>query len=764
MSNAIRWLTLVILSIIFIYTPYLRGLFFDTDFYVVESIIALVFTVFIGWFFFKNAIIKHNLVYLIIFLIPVTHLLSLFTAESPKGGLDNLFRWSTYSAFFVLLIWVKNYDSRRIVNKVLTNVFHATGAWVSLHAVFGVWGWLQFRDLLLDGRLSGVFQYANTFAAFICSFWLFSLLLLIKRKLPIWQIVFLSAPLVAYGFGLLFSYSRGVMLIFPIVWFFCLVILKTKEQISFLFYSLLSVIGSFLYFQHVTTSIEQNTATVSETFFFILSAALVLFVLLFHLFIKNKVENSTLKLFEKRYSRFVLPVTVVIVGLLLVTDLKYQGLVYQQVPESIQKRISDINFETVSVVGRTTFYKDALKISRDAPIFGIGGEGWGIAYTRYQETPYLSNEVHNGYLEILISNGLLGLLVFILVFVYLVIGIFRDYKQINDDGRRIEVIAAMAGVAMVLLHGAIDFDFSFGTMWLLIFWLIAIAIPNQRADDQKGEVIYSDRLKKIVLLAISLLVILSGFFSARFWWAEETMKENKQQSAHDLQRLMEKAISLNPYDIDYRIRLAKLYANQLNSEQKVEWKNRIDSQVKSILELEPNNPRALRSIASVYLELNDWQQSIVFFEQAQKVDRFSPDNLNALIQIRGQVAEQSIYGKEVAQAKLFAQAVLTHYHEYQKMIEPFKRQKLPDKRPLELKESAYLYVAKSQIILGDFDSAIKTLGRVKNKDILLEVKALTVVAYEALNQSKEASKIVKSLIPQYPDFPQRVVAQRALLN
>lgn len=759
MNRLIGWFSFFALSIIFIYTPFLKGLFFDKEMYVLEIVVVILFILHTFLFFKKN----HDVIHpgdFVVFLMPLSGVLSLLTAETPGGAWDHVLRFTAYATFFMLLMWLKRQDSTSRMEKALPYVYCLTGIWFSFFSVFGVWGWLEFKDLMLQGRLSGTFQYANTFATAICAFWLFTLLYLTKNKLSAWKIILLSVPLVSYGFSLLFSYSRGVMLLFPIAWILGLLILKTKEQLSFIIYSLISILGSFIYFRQVSNAIQQGDSPNSAALFFILTAAVMAIVLLYHVKIRKSLESKLHRFTSMKYSQLSLPLITVILGILLVVDLSYQGLVYQQLPKEIQNRLSDINTDTSSVVGRTTFYEDSLKIIKDAPITGIGGDGWKIVFTQYQEKPYLSNEVHSGYIELLVSYGWIGLVLFIIVAAFIIRGILRGIKETNDNDRYVEIVASLTGLAMLLMHSVIDFDFSFGTIWLMIIWLCVMALPNS----QKGKV-YTVGLKRACLIVVSLFVIVSGVFATRFLMAESRIVQaSTERSIKEVQSHLEQAVSLNPYEIKYKIDLADIYANRFRKEQDENWKVLANGQIQQIVELEPNNPLALGSIASICLKLNDWEASLAYLEKARKLDRFSTQILDLLIQIKGQIAEQYVHEKQQEQAKKYAQSVLNDYKEYQTIIEPFRTEKIPDKRQTELDGNTYIKIGISQIIMGEYEQAIKTLGRVKQKELLLDAKALIVVTYEAMQKPNEASKIVKSLIQQYPDFPQRVITKRALIN
>ena len=71
-------------------------------------------------------------------------------------------------------------------------------------------------------------------------------------------------------------------------------------------------------------------------------------------------------------------------------------------------RIKSIDFKERNVLERFYFYEDALKIFKTSPLIGLGSGGWKNVYFQYQNHPYFTKEVHNHYLDVLVSTGFLG--------------------------------------------------------------------------------------------------------------------------------------------------------------------------------------------------------------------------------------------------------------------------------------------------------------------------------------------------------------------
>lgn len=762
MGRFINWLSIVAVSFIFLYTPYLRGLFFDSDLYATESIVAILFVV-CGLWKLKDQR-ETNLFYLLVFLIPLVYLLSLTQAETPKGALDNLFRWLMYSTMFVIMVWAKESDESKKIEKSLPFVFQLTGIWLSFFSVFGLWGWIEFKDLMLGERLTGTFQYANTFAAVICAFWLFALVMLAKRDLPTWSAVFFSLPLVAYGVALFHSYSRGALLVFPVAWLLGLFLLRGKEQVSYLISSALSVAASFFVYRTITLQAESGSVNPGVFLFFALTGA----IIVAHMFIKLLINRTGIlgALANKRYAQFILPASVIVVGLLLALDIKYQGLVYQQLPTSLQQRISDISLETTSLLGRTNVYEDALRISMDSPIIGVGGEGWRILYPQYQKVPYFNNEVHNGYLDVLVSTGWLGLCVFLAVIGLLTAQIILRIKRGREDQGVSVAVATLPALAMILLHGAIDFDFSYGTVWFVAFFLFAMGVPvDQMLIGRSSGASIGMVGKRAILALCSVFVLVLGVYSFRFYLAESTTAQVQAQlSVEQAQSLLEKAASYNPYYIDYQLNLANAYAARYRNESKEEWKTKAIEKLHIAESLEPNNANGALGIANGYFELNDWEKGLEYLQKSTRQDPFNVHTIDSAIRAESQLAAQFAQMKAKDKAKSLAQQAIYHYMNYLRIVDTFKTQEIPDKRPLDLQNRTNLFVGQSYMILGQYSQAVQLLNSVSDPSYEEDAQALLVVAYESLGKKEQAATITKSLIPQLPNFAQKVVAFRSIVS
>lgn len=131
-------------------------------------------------------------------------------------------------------------------------------------------------------------------------------------------------------------------------------------------------------------------------------------------------------------------------------------------------RYGQIDLEGAS--SRFRYYADALKVIKSSP-WGLGGWGWSRVYHSVQSVDYIGREVHCHYLQVAIEAGIQGLAAFLLAIGALVV---RAWRTRGSDGPGWAL--ASAGLALAA-HSAIDFDLSYGYLWLLLWVLLAAAAP-----------------------------------------------------------------------------------------------------------------------------------------------------------------------------------------------------------------------------------------------------------------------------------------------
>ncbi|MBP1934760.1 O-antigen ligase family protein [Ammoniphilus resinae] len=746
-----NWIVFFILSVIMVFTPYQKGLFFDKDLYIWETIIGALFIITVILMFKKN--LQHiKGTNLVVFLVPLMYLVVIPIAESPKSNMDLMYRWTAFSCFFCMLIWVQYTDK---IRRLLPFVLHLCGSVIAILAITGYWGYFDFPELLTgDDRLAGTLQYPNTFATLMGAFWLYALIVLTTRQiLKPWMVLFFGFPLVAFLISILLSESRGTFLILPISWFFGLLLLRTREQIKFILNTLISVGISLVVYRQIISAKEAGISNPGLISFFIGTVVVVLLITV----IVSQLHTNKLRFFEsKNLLRFVFPVLALMMAVLLVADLKFQGIVYHQLPTNLQERVASIDTGTASVLGRTAFYEDGIKMSKDAPLLGYGGGGWKALFTKYQHQPYWSTNAHNGYLELLLDIGWIGLLVFVVVFGMLIGQIFKRIREEKNSVYVTMTIATLPSLLTIFLHSMIDLDLSFGTIWFVVLWLLAMGVSERPLINSRVNVPW---LGKVSLAVLIVFVGVLSFKSFKFYLSENQVAyADSNLSLQKGQEVYERTTFYNPYHIDYLLKLASVYVRNYEETGKEAIKTEILKTIARLVQLEPNNPKVLFGIGNLYTQIGDPLTGISYVDMALNADKFKVEYYDSSIFLKSEVALQIMEHSE-EKAKELAISGINDFQRYNQLFEVYKKNPIPDMRPLNIKTITYFYVGQAYLILGEYQHSIDILSRLDGNvenHILKQVYAVRFIANEQMGKQNDNSKIEFQAGGKFPDFKQYV--------
>lgn len=157
---------------------------------------------------------------------------------------------------------------------------------------------------------------------------------------------------------------------------------------------------------------------------------------------------------------------------LIIKELKINGknynLDYVYLPYKIVNRICSMDIKNVFEKGRIAFYKDALKLIKQNPFTGIGGNGWKYKYQDIKSYDYQTVQVHSFPISIFLEFGIIAIIAYIII----LICIAKNTTKILKD--EYEIFVALFAI---LLHSMIDFDLSF--MNILLYTIVLISMNSK---------------------------------------------------------------------------------------------------------------------------------------------------------------------------------------------------------------------------------------------------------------------------------------------
>jgi O-antigen ligase len=146
----------------------------------------------------------------------------------------------------------------------------------------------------------------------------------------------------------------------------------------------------------------------------------------------------------------------------------------------ILERAEKISAKASEFQIRLQYWGDAFQMIGDHPWFGVGAGGWKSLQQLYQQDYYVSY-VHNGYLQIALDIGLVGLALAIAA-VFVIIWQAIQTRHEMDAEQRTWMIWVSAIGCMVFIHIGFDFDMNFAMFTAIIGFLLAFAQPSRNRE------------------------------------------------------------------------------------------------------------------------------------------------------------------------------------------------------------------------------------------------------------------------------------------
>ncbi|NTZ20269.1 hypothetical protein EXW96_22795 [Paenibacillus sp. JMULE4] len=187
----------------------------------------------------KNSFdMKANLVWII----PLCYMISLIQAASHFSAVNVLFIHITFAMFFLV-------SAKITINKIgyllLPNILQYSTYIVVIYGFMNWFGNAHYQDAVFQNRLTSVFQYPNSYGAFLIGALISSLFLIVNAR-KWYDAVIHYLMLVPIFTSLFLTLSRGSLMILPFVVIIILLMMPLFNQVLILVGLILSGIASLL--------------------------------------------------------------------------------------------------------------------------------------------------------------------------------------------------------------------------------------------------------------------------------------------------------------------------------------------------------------------------------------------------------------------------------------------------------------------------------------------------------------------------------------
>ncbi|MEK3733242.1 O-antigen ligase family protein [Paenibacillus sp. FSL M8-0334] len=563
-----------------------------------------------------------------VLLLPLTYIISMISAASQTQAANMVIINCIYAIIFIIGLYVLRdaLGNRMIQGAIMAIAYLIVG--------FGLLHWFGqgesagaiakwFSNTVLNGiythavmtdsnglRLTSVFQYANTYAAFLMAF-LFAAVFFVTTSRKWYSQAFHSFMLVPIIVSLLLTLSRGGLVMLPVVFVLLLLFLKPAQQLLWILYCGMAGVISLLISKSVTDLGLQLNETFSGSgalkgWGILIGASIIMGLLgwVIQRFVAPKLESVLSTWSEKKGASLWLPIGSVVIGGVLIflfigTSLK------NILPQNISVRLENINFNQHSVLERFTFYKDAMKVLADYPIIGAGGGAWASLYEQYQNNPYTSRQAHNFFLQYLIEVGVLGFLVFMAFIIFIFYKYIRGYVQKDTDGKNSHFLYLII-VLSILLHSILDFNLSYVFMGILVFLGLAGMAAAMDSRPVKKWTLPESAARGAFSAVVGIGAIIVLITSIRYVQAADAamdarrLAQTSNSSFEEIKAPLDKDLSIRSSHPDSVLLLSSLYYTGYRQTQEEGFYNLAVDLLNRALEDEPYNKFMLLRLIEGY--------------------------------------------------------------------------------------------------------------------------------------------------------------------
>lgn len=590
-KNIGLWILICLLIGFLAWSPFQIALFngqvldFEKPIYWSVMITAMLFGL-TNLLFLKNGFEQQrDLLSIFVFLLPASYLLSLPTAASHYLATNMVLIQFLYAFIFIIGLWLlKDRLANKIIQTTLMSisylvVFFGFLNWFGQHKIAAnLVAWFstavlngEYPDAVMptaDGlRLTSVFQYANTYAAFLMAV-LFAIVFCIIRSKRWYSQLIHSFMLVPTIVSLTLTLSRGGLILFPVVFILLLFFLRPARQILWFLYCVIAgafsliILGPMIEIGNGIYENYNSSSVINGWLYLIAASFLVAVVIsLIQNFLSERLEDRLRNWSSRKFSTFRIPLFSVIFGCLVIVVLMTSFKSF--LPESISTRLDNINFKQNSVLERLTFYKDTIKVLSDYPMIGAGGGAWASLYEQYQNNPYTSRQAHNFYLQYLIEVGIIGFLIFISFIIFIFVVYIKRYIKATEEEKDSHFLYLIL-VLSILVHSILDFNMSYVFIGVLVFLGLGGMASSMENFQIKKKLFRPSYLKTLYLIIAGITTILMIVFSIKYIQANKYALEARNiarisQSFEEIKAPLDKDLSIRPTHPDSVILLSSLY-------------------------------------------------------------------------------------------------------------------------------------------------------------------------------------------------------------
>jgi len=746
-----QWATLFGLAIFFLCLPYQQALFnsFTYNFEVpIYEAMLFIFAVFLVALAYIARYLKYDSLEFAfgigMLLMPIIYWISSFQAVSYHNAVLMVFVYGLYAVFFLTALSLVTTKASRLAAEI---IMFLSGYAIVIVGLLAATGQVSIKDSiwLTSGtyRLTSIFQYSNTYAGFLLAFFLCAAFAVVNAKRTIMACLH-AVMLVPIWISFMLTYSRGALVLVPILILVILVFLRLDKQIAYVGTLIVSVAAALIILNPFTENyidiakrvtpksdnenpyiLPFRDPAVLKGWLILLAATLVVTLCVWAIRAAQPwLERRLVDWVKRKYSAFILPTVGVVLGLLAAFTLFGTGNADKILPQSIADRIANINFRQHSVLERMTFYRDALKLSADYPMLGAGGGGWSALYEQYQNNPYSSRQAHSYFFQTLVEVGWIGLLLLLA----LIGGIFLYYlhhywrERMEQPRHFVFFILAFA----ILAHSLIDFDMSFVYIGALVFFALGVlgAVYRDKIRIPRLSVLNKPRWRFLypvflAIISVTLFVqVFQEYAASGLYLKALNMAVKEKRPLEELLVPLDQAIANSPAHPTYAYTKIDWLSQAFQQTADRSIAEQAKTQIDRIMAFEPYDRQIILAKYRNHKDLQEYKEAIAVLEEGISKFQWDIKFYEAAV-MEYAVNGRNEYPRNPALAQEYWNRGLEIYGEVLRRMDLLKNLPEEQLQGRSFQVTPFLRQAVGQIYygLGQYDEAVQILQPLKDSDL-----------------------------------------------
>lgn len=253
--TGIENIVFVLLCVLTTYPLFLRGLFFEKE--LIPTLIFC-FGIAILWQIvnIKNSqymFIKTPVDFFALGIV-LMYLVSILYGVNKRLALIEFMKYTSFFSIFILSRDILKDDIKR---KVFVNTILLSAVAVSIVGIGSAIGTWNYNGAFESERLCSTFQYPNTLASYVGSLYFLCLAMLMNAEKKVYKGIY-GSIMGIFIFTLILTYSRGMWLLFPVIFLIFFILIPSSRKLEALLYSIASGIPAITFAFLFTSRLKDN--------------------------------------------------------------------------------------------------------------------------------------------------------------------------------------------------------------------------------------------------------------------------------------------------------------------------------------------------------------------------------------------------------------------------------------------------------------------------------------------------------------------------